>query len=593
MDKVPLSRKLLVILHADVVGSTALVQNDESLAHERIRTAFSEFSRTIEAYGGTVREVRGDALVAGFERASDAVAAALVFQQDNEATIAALADDIRPSLRVGISLGEVVIADDTLTGAGVVLAQRLEQLAPPGGVVVQGSIAETVPSRMPFEFVSLGEQSLKGFEQAVRAFAVTLKAGDTQPAPETGPPSGAPTPSGERTSDRPSIAVLPFTSMGGDPDLEYFCDGLTEDIITALSRMRWQDVTSRNSTFAYKKTSLDVRDIAATLGVDYVLEGSVRQGGSQYRINVQLIEARLGTHVWAERYNRKLEDEFEVQDEITHRVASILAERIWQDVARNIASKPKNDYGPFDHAYLGVELLHRFEPDEVARAITHLEKARELAPELVIAHLGLGFSHFMNHAFWDDPTGNGLELAAGHARVLQELAPDDAQTYRLLSRVYSGKGQFDEALRCAERALRISPDDGDILANMGLYHLYCGDAAEAMEWFDKVLDLHAETPHTLDIVRLWRSIALLVLDRYEESVATLKSITGVEFLKSLFLAACYAGLGSREEAASMGRKVLAIRPNFRLSDLGMLQTFRRDEDRDRLRHVLLGAGIPG
>ena len=183
MGKDQLSRKLAVILHADVVGSTVLVHQDEALAHQRIQTVFTNFSETIESYGGLAREIRGDALVAEFNRASDAVIAASVFQDLNEASNASIEDDIKPQLRIGISLGEVIIADKTITGTGVVLAQRLEQLADSGGIVVQGSVSETVPSRMPFKFESLGEQLFKGFDQPIRAFSVSLEAGKVLPSP--------------------------------------------------------------------------------------------------------------------------------------------------------------------------------------------------------------------------------------------------------------------------------------------------------------------------------------------------------------------------------------------------------------------------
>ena len=215
MDR--LSRKLAVILHADVVGSTVLVQQNETLAHERIQAVFHQFSDTIKTYGGVAREIRGDALVAEFERASDAVTAALAFQVLNGETNSTLSDDIQPKLRIGISLGEVVIADNTITGAGVVMAQRLEQLAESGGVVVQGAVSETVPIRMPFEFENLGEQILKGFDQPVRAFTVTLSPGDELPAPEKEVPLQAAETENLPIADRPTIAVLPFTNMSNEP----------------------------------------------------------------------------------------------------------------------------------------------------------------------------------------------------------------------------------------------------------------------------------------------------------------------------------------------------------------------------------------
>jgi adenylate cyclase len=206
-------RKLAVLLHADVVGSTTLVQKNETLAHERIQHLFQQFSKTIASYRGITRELRGDALVAEFDRASDAVAAALVFQDQNNESSATADDDIKPQLRIGISLGEVIIADNTITGAGVVLAQRLEQLAETGGVVVQGSVAETVPVRMPFEFESMGEKTLKGFDQPVRAFAVKLRSGEELPGPEANTAKYSAEPKTLQVPDKPSIAVLDRKSV--------------------------------------------------------------------------------------------------------------------------------------------------------------------------------------------------------------------------------------------------------------------------------------------------------------------------------------------------------------------------------------------
>ena len=313
MEKDQLSRKLAVILHADVVGSTALVQKNETLAHERIQSAFENFSEIIKAYGGIAREIRGDALVAEFDRASDAVAAALAFQIINGEFNSTLIDDIQPQLRIGISLGEVIIADNTITGAGVVLAQRLEQLAEPGGAVVQGSVSETVPSRMPFEFEGLGEQMVKGFDQPVRAFIATLKSGEKPPAPDEMVSASEATPSGPQIPDEPSIAVLPFTNMSNDPEQEYFSDGITEDIITALSKISSMLVIARNSTFIYKGKAVDVKQVGRDQGVRYVLEGGVRKAGNRVRITAQLIDTTTGQHRWAERYDRNMEDIFAVQ----------------------------------------------------------------------------------------------------------------------------------------------------------------------------------------------------------------------------------------------------------------------------------------
>ncbi len=593
-------RKLAVVLHADVVGSTALVHRNESVAHARIRDAFQRFAQTIALHGGAAHEIRGDALLAEFSRASDAVSAALSFQSENTRWNESLQDDIRPVVRIGISLGEVIIADGTLTGVGVVLAQRLEQLAKPGGVVVQGTVSETVPSRLPFEFISLGEHSLKGFQHPIRAFAADLQPGESLPPPEAhirqesgrnqqknafGNPTGEP-------SNKPSIAVLPFINMSDEPAQEHFCDGITEDIITALSRNRWYDVTSRSTTFGYKGQSPDVRRIADDLGVGYVLEGSLRKGGDRVRITAQLIDARSGNHVWADRFNYKQADEFTVQDEIAHRVASNLNERIWQDVARNIHQKQPDSYGAYEYAFRGLELLHRLEPKEVAQAKIQLSHALELEPELATAHLGLGFCYLLDFAFWDDPSEKALDKAHEHAIKLKTLAPDDAHTFRLLSRIHSATHRLDEARRCVDRALRINPDDGDIIGNEGVFLLCNGAFEDAIDAFDRVLALHADTPHTVDIMLMWKGLAWFGMSDCDQAINTLKGINGLVYIKSLLLSACYAQAGLDEDAKRMSAQVLDIRPNLHLSDIGLLRYFGLKADRERLRTALTRAGLP-
>jgi TolB-like protein/class 3 adenylate cyclase len=305
-------RKLAVILHADVVGSTMRVQQNESLAHARIQDAFRRLSSTIEGHNGVARELRGDALVAEFARASDAVAAGLTFQIENSESNARLEDELQPRLRIGISLGEVVIADDTITGTGVVLAQRVEQLAESGGVCITGAIHEAVPRHLPIEYSDLGKREVKGFEELVQVYSASVKAGKQVPVPEPAVSVGTQSRKPKRSwtavaiallvlvvgglawwqpwvpreepasiermafslPDKPSIAVLPFTNMSGDAEQEYFVDGMTEDLITDLSKLSGLFVIARNSTFTYKGKSVKVRQIAEELGVRYVLEGT-------------------------------------------------------------------------------------------------------------------------------------------------------------------------------------------------------------------------------------------------------------------------------------------------------------------------------
>ena len=369
-DRLP--SKFAFILHADVAGSTELVRRNEHVAHKRIQETFRRFSDIISTYHGHVRELRGDALLAEFERASGAASAALAFQAEHKDYLSSLDDPIRPRVRVGIAMGEVIIADDTITGAGVVLAQRLEQLSEPGGVVIQGAVYETIPRRLPFSYDNLGNQELKGFEELIRAYSVSLDAGNSiPPAEESISPIEKLT---LALPNKPSIAVLPFDNMSSDPEQGYFSDGITEDIITTLSKVPDLFVIARNSAFTYKGTAIDVKQVAQDLGVRYVVEGSVRKAGQRVRVTAQLIDALTGHHLWADRYDRDLSDIFALQDEITREIVTAvdveLTEgdqiRAWRDGAGDMAA--------YEYFAKGRDYFSRITPKAISQAQQEFER---------------------------------------------------------------------------------------------------------------------------------------------------------------------------------------------------------------------------
>jgi adenylate cyclase len=355
------ARRLAVMLHTDVIGSTALVHLDEGLAHERIQDAFRRFSLTIEEYGGKTLEMRGDALLAEFGWASDAVCAALSFQAANTSFNGSLTDEVRAQLRVGLSLGEVIIADDTVTGVGVVLAQRLEQLAHAGGVVIQGAICEAVPTRFPFDYESLGERDLKGFDRPIRAFAVFLQDGQVIPPPESVTPALSQESYGATKSgvielpDKPSIAVLPFENLSSDPEQDFFADGFAGDIITGLGRIRQFFVISRNTTFFYKGQTTDAKTVAKELGVRYLLEGSVRKAGNRVRVSAQLIGGETGNQLWAERFDRQVTDVFDVQDEITELIVGALEPELGYAERSRIRLRPTDSLDAWGYYQRGLD----------------------------------------------------------------------------------------------------------------------------------------------------------------------------------------------------------------------------------------------
>jgi adenylate cyclase len=570
-----LERRLAAILAADVVDYSRLMGEDESGTLMRMNQLRKErIEPLIAAHRGRVFKLTGDGILVEFASVVDAVSCAAAWQ--------ASAADQEIRFRIGINLGDVIVEDGDIYGNGVNVAARLEALADHGGICLSGIVHDEVRDKLDLVFQDMGAQTVKNIIAPIRTYRVVLDA----TAPSETRRSLA------QRSGKPALAVLPFNNMSGDASQDGFADGITEDIITALSRSHTFDVTARNSTFAYKGKSPDIRDVAHALGVGYVLEGSVRRSGNRARITVQLIDAASGNHVWAERYDRELDNEFAVQDEIAQRISSILTERIWQNVAHNIGQKRRQDYDTYDHAFRGIDLLHRLDPGSMPEAINCFEAALALDPNQFYGHLGLGFCYAISRAFWGDPDGMLLEKAHHHALRLAEIAPGAAQTYRLLSRTHSHFGKWEESWDCVQRALRIDPSDGDIIGNRGVYHLYHGEPDEAIKWLDKVLEMHSDTPHTVDITRYWKALALFAAGDYATAVTVLGSLSGLNFIKAELLAACHARLGHSDLAQACAAEILHLCPAFRLSNIGLWKNFRQEADRKNLLGALRESGLP-
>jgi adenylate cyclase len=583
-----LERRLAAILAADVVGYSRLMGEDEAGTLARLtRLRKERLEPLIATHRGRVFKLTGDGILVEFASAVDAVGCAAAWQTGAADT------DLR--FRIGVNLGEVIVEDGDIYGNGVNLAARLEAVADPGGVCLSGNVHDQVRGKLDLAFEDMGAQSLKNIAEPVRAYRVVLDVGAPPEMPPGTPPAETPPPGTQAQatprSGKPALAVLPLNNMSGDAAQEGFADGITEDIITALSRSYAFDVTARNSTFAYKGKSPDIREVARALGVGYVLEGSVRQSGGRARITVQLIDAASGNHVWADRYDRPLDDEFAVQDEIAQRISSILAERIWQDVAHNIGQKRREDYSAHDYAFRGMELLHRMDPVLMVEAIECERQALALDPDLYTGHAVIGYCYLW-HGYWGDPDDALLAKAHHHALQLTEIAPNEAQTYRLLGRIYISMGSWDEAWECVQRALRLNPNDGDIIGSRGVYHLYHGAHDEAIEWLDKVLKMHADTPHTVDIMRYWKATALFAATDYAAADALLRSISGLEFIKAGLLAACHVRLGEVDKAQARAGEVLSAYPAFRLAHVRLWKNFRNEADRRNLLGALREAGLP-
>lgn len=607
MERDRLSRKLAVILHADVVGSTTLVQLDESVAHERIQAAFHAFSEMIRKYGGVAHEIRGDAIVAEFERASDAVIAAIAFQAVNEESNSKIDDEIRPQLRVGISLGEVVVADNTITGAGVVLAQRLEQLANPGSVVVQGAVSETVPVRLPIQFDSIGEHKLKGINQLVRAFTARIKAGVPVPAPEgdARPATGKSQNNNEirvnleAKSSRPSIAVLPFENMSGDEEQQYFSDGITEDIITELSRFRDLFVIARHSSFAFKDQKLDVAEIGKRLDVQYVVEGSVRKSANQVRITAQLIEIASGSQIWAERYDRELKDIFKVQDEVVRTITATLFGKVgiaYREVAQK---KPPTSMDAYDWFVQGRELYSTTTLDENAEAISIFRKALTIDPVFAPAYALLSQACLRDWiTFWTISPEESYENVWSNAKQSIALDDSDSVTHSAMGYAHLFKGNHDQAHFHLSRALELNPGDTDALIFMSRYEMLTGNPGRCIE---RINDANRYNPYGRYNWSL--ATAYYVMGNYAEAISKLRAIHSPAPIMIVSLAAACSQAGDVTEAKALAQKFVefaerqfssneAEQPESWIEFMAQRWPFRSRTDMDHLLEGLRKAGLP-
>jgi adenylate cyclase len=599
MDKDQLSRKLAVILHADVVGSTSLVQQDEALAHNRIRNAFNQFSETIAAYGGIAHEIRGDALVAEFERSSDAVTAAIAFQTSNKKSNASIEDDVRPLLRIGISMGEVIIDDNTITGAGVVLAQRLEQLAEPGGVVVQGAVSETVPDRLPFIFETMGEHTLKGFNQPVRAFAVYSKPNESLPAPEV---KGKRAPVTVQTSSRnkvmvltgtilitliiagglwhsfhrepagahtsTSIAIIPFENLGDESD-DYFGYGLAEDIGIALSRFSNLLVYPGSVTKKINPAESNCNAVATSLNANYVLEGTVSRSGNLLRATVILLDANDCTQVWSESYDRPVTtstDVFSVRDDITSHVAgSIGSSRnpVWE------SERQKSEQAQSTENLEAYECILQSMSRLIIMADGHLknreclEHAVELDPNYAEAHARLGFVYINSYKFkYPHIRPNPLERAYFHIQRALQLSPRNQRALYALAfyHYFTDFTGFESFYAAAEAAIEVNPNEVEVIADLGNFITYSGDWKRGIALSERARELdpnHAGWMYYPSFLDLYRR------EKYQDALALILKINYPDnYPIQTNLAAVYGQLGEIEKAKEVIEHIREIHPLF-------------------------------
>ena len=582
-----MDRRLAAILVADVVAFSRLMAADEAGTIAALWQRRAEvLEPVLKEHRGRIVKLMGDGVLVEFASAVNAVAAAIELQKRMTAANAGLAEDRHVVLRVGINLGEVVGTGSDVYGDGVNIAARLEAIAEPGGICVSGKVRDEVVGKTMALFEDMGEQSLKNIAAPVRAYR--LRAGErpsSSAATASAPPSMPAPP--KRDTSKPSVAVLPFDNMSGDKDQEYFSDGITEDIITALSRFRSLFVIARNSSFAFRGQGLTIPEIAKRLGVEYVVEGSVRRAGNRVRITAQLIEAASGSHVWSERYDRELEDIFAVQEEVASVVASTLLGQVQTDVA-NRAAKPRTSI-PLAYEYLlrGFQAHQRLGESDIPVAQSLLEKAIELDSGLAEAYGMLALCHA---AYWLlNLDREALNLSHDLALRSVKLEDSNARCHAVAGWVSLLRKKFDEAQAYHERALALNPNDANVLVHMGTFLGYAGKPREAHLFFNRAMKLNPFPP-------VWYPLHIAVVDyidrRYEAAATVLGAAAESTWTwERLYLAASLGKLGRVAEARLALAHCARFKPHIPVIEFAKAEPYKNPADTEHLIDGLRKAGL--
>lgn len=468
-------RRLAAILAADVVGYSRLMEGDQQGTLARLKSLRREvFEPKTKLRGGRIFKTTGDGALVEFTSAVDAVRSAVEIQRALAERNASIAGGEQLRLRIGISLGDVIVEGGDLYGNGVNVAARMQTLAEPGGICISGNVQEHVGDMLDVDFEDLGSQNVRNLDRPIRCFRLRMKVGTETPAAKQD--DVAP-----KVPDRPSIAVLPLQNMNGDRDQEYFADGITEDIITALSHVRWLFVIARNSSFVYKGRAVDVKLVARELGVRYLLEGSVRKIGNRVRITAQLVDAQSGAHHWAERYDRDLADIFALQDEITRSVAAAIEPRLLAAEGIRTQSRPPADLDAWDMVARAMSRFWRLTGADVEAAIALLKDAVARHPDYGPAHSMLAFCLVLTGHFGYLPLFDVPKLAVDLARRAVELDDGDPWAYLALGYVAFVARQTDDAAAQYRRAVELNPNFAAAHGYWGYTLAFDGRSEEAIE----------------------------------------------------------------------------------------------------------------
>ncbi len=594
METERVTRRLAAIFAADMVGYSRLMAADEEGTIARQKTHRRELiDPKIAEHGGRIVKLMGDGMLVEFASVVDAVRCGVEVQQAMAKREETVAEEQRIRYRIGINLGDIVIDGDDILGDGVNVAARLEALADQGGIAISRAARDQVRDKLDFPLEDMGEHQVKNIDRPVHVFRVGLEGKmDSPKAVAEGPAAkdAIPVP-----ADRPAIAVLAFENMSGDPEQEYFADGIAEDIITALSKFREFIVIARNSSFTYKGSAVDIKRVAEELGVRYVLEGSVRKAGGRVRITGQLIDARNGAHIWAERYDRGLDDIFAVQDEITQSIVGAIAPGIVSAEIQTAQRKDAGQLGAWDCVMRAHALTMQFAQEYVAEAGRLLAQAIELDPENVTALSELAFIQHLEGVWgWSDSPMDSMVRLEELARKAVAIDDRDASAHVALAIAEVFTGQHDKAQHRLERAIHLNPSLAWAHGYLGVVHSFSAEPEAADSCMETTIRLSPHDP----LLVIWYAApawGALCTERFEDAVAHAKKAVShnPDFPDTFIILASACGhTGRIDEAKAALEQFQQHLPGLTVNDPRLIRPFKRPEDQERFLDGLRKAGLP-
>jgi TolB-like protein/class 3 adenylate cyclase len=574
-------RRLAAILVADVAGYSRLMGSDDEGTLAGLKAGRELIDLKSKEHHGRIVNTPGDSALVEFASAVYAARCAMEIQKEMAERNAVIPEDRRIEFRIGINVGDVIVDDrEEIYGDGVNIAARVETLAKPGMLCLSDEAYRQIRGKLQIEVSDMGEHQLKNIEQPVRVYSVWL---------DDAPPLALPV--------KPSIAVLPFENLSGDPKQEYFADGVSEDIITELSRFSDLFVIARNSSFKYKGKAVDVRQVGRELGVRYALEGSIRRGGDRVRISAQLVDSGTGAHRWAERYDRELKDVFAIQDELARTIAAVLAAHVNKAEAERTLLKPPAIWQAYDHYMRAAAAWASFQSswklDQLLETRRHLADSLNTDPKYARAYSLLASAH---RVAWLNPINEEylspatLDRAITLARTAIELDPNLPEAYAELAYNIIRKSDFDGATVAAERAIALNPNFVDYRLAQVFYSI--GQPAKAIEIAKGQMRVDPFHPHFAPLIA---GIAYYLLKEYQEAQRWLREATGRapnHQYGHAFLAAAYAQLGRVDDARAEAAEVLRVNPQYTIARQKQVSILKRSEDSEHLADGFRKAGLP-